>query len=242
MIRTERRIPRYTSRFVSLIVVGTLAATSCMALAAAAGAQTGDIAAFCAARLDGNGTETKSEVLTVLDAAVRVAPADALASITALRDGVAKNGIDFFASEDGLAASTRVDAYLYDNCSFSAIPITAIDYAFQGVPATLVPRTVKLKLTNAAPREMHEIALLKLNAEGQRLDPEKLLRVPQRKAQKYVELAASAFAFAPPGQSGYAFANVTPGRYLYACFIPVGGRKNGKPHFTKGMWGTLTVQ
>jgi hypothetical protein len=26
------------------------------------------------------------------------------------------------------------------------------------------------------------------------------------------------------------------------CFVPIGGKKKGAPHFTKGMYGTFTVE
>jgi hypothetical protein len=49
------------------------------------------------------------------------------------------------------------------------------------------------------------------------------------------------FMFAPPGQAGYGIGSLPAGEYVYACFIPVGGKKKGAPHFTQGMHGTLTV-
>jgi hypothetical protein len=36
--------------------------------------------------------------------------------------------------------------------------------------------------------------------------------------------------------------DLKPGKYVYACFIPVGGKKRGQPHAMEGMYGTFTVQ
>ncbi len=48
-------------------------------------------------------------------------------------------------------------------------------------------------------------------------------------------------AEAKPGDSGYFPMNLTPGKYIYACFLPEGGKKNGKPHYKLGMEGSFTV-
>ena len=43
------------------------------------------------------------------------------------------------------------------------------------------------------------------------------------------------------GQAGYTAMNLTPGKYVYVCYFPEGGKKNGKPHFLLGMDGEFTV-
>ena len=53
--------------------------------------------------------------------------------------------------------------------------------------------------------------------------------------------APGEFAEAKPGASGYFPINLTPGKYIYACFFPQGGKKDGKPHFLLGMEGSFTV-
>jgi hypothetical protein len=227
-------------RILSLVVAGGICA-SMFALAAPAGAQTGDIAALCAARLESNGAETKAENVAILEKAVAAAPSEIAGALTELRDGVKKKGTKYFETAAGGQVATTVDAYLYENCAGTDVPVTAIDYEFDGVPATLPAGTTKIQLTNDAPKEMHEMALFKLTDEGAAMDPEALLALPQKKAEKFVDFSSSAFAFAPPGVTGYAFADLQAGDYLYACFIPTGGKKNGKPHFTQGMYGTLTV-
>lgn len=228
-------------RILSLIAAGALAA-SLLALAGPAGAQTGDVNAACQGRIEGNTAEGKAANLAVMNRVVEAAPASLAPQMTALRDAYQKKGDKLFNSEKGVALLAAVDAWMYENCPGAKVPVTAIDYEFTGMPATLAAGTTMIQLTNDAPEEMHEMALFKLNAEGAAIDPEKLLALPQKKAGKYVDFSSSAFMFAPPGQVGYGIADLTPGEYVYACFIPVGGKNKGKPHFTQGMYGTLTVQ
>ena len=228
-------------RILALIVATGLAA-SVVALAGPAGAQTGDLAAFCAAREEANSAQTKAENTAVIQKVYDAAPAAAIPAITAIRDGFAKKGQKFFNSDDGLAALAQLDSYVYDNCPGVKVPITAIDYEFDGVPATLAAGATNFKLTNNAPKENHEMAIIKVLPAGESIDPLKILALPDKKAGKYVDFSKSAFMFAPPGQSGYTPLTLEPGKYIYACFLPQGGKKDGKPHFTLGMNGSFTVQ
>lgn len=45
-----------------------------------------------------------------------------------------------------------------------------------------------------------------------------------------------------PGETKAGIMNLTPGSYVVACFIPVGSKESGAPHFTKGMYGEFTVK
>lgn len=228
-------------RILSLLVVGGVAA-SLLTLAAPAGAQTGDVAAACAGRIEGNSAEGKAANLAVMNKVVAAAPASLLPQITAFRDAYAKKGDKLFDSEGGLALLGAVDEWMYDNCPGTQVPVTAIDYEFQGVPATVPAGAVNIQLTNDAPEEMHEMGLVKLTDAGAAMDPEKLLALPEKKLDKLVDFSSAVFIFAPPGGAGYGLGTLSAGDYVYACFIPVGGKKKGAPHFTEGMYGTLTVQ
>ena len=67
--------------------------------------------------------------------------------------------------------------------------------------------------------------------------------LPQGKAEKLTEPTGQIFLFAPPGQTFYGIGELSAGKYLYACFLPTGGKntKTAKPHWTQGMYGTFTV-
>jgi hypothetical protein len=141
-----------------------------------------------------------------------------------------------------IALLGAIDSWIYDNCPGTQVPVTAIDYEYQGMPATLKAGVNKFKFTNTAPKEDHMIAIAKLTPAAQGKDVQEILALPEKKQAKYVDQADGAFAYATAGQTGYSPAALTPGTYMYACFLPVGGKKNGAPHFTEGMYGTFTVQ
>ena len=228
-------------RIVSLLVAAGLA-VSLIALAGPAGAQTSSLSAFCAARLEGNDAQGKAANLAVMNKLLAVAPASLVQPMTTLRDAYQKKGDKLFNSPDGLALLTPVDAWVYDNCPGAQVPVTAIDYEYQGVPATLKPGFTKFKLSNAAPKEDHMLAIQKLNAKGESMDIDDLLALPQKKANQYLEQTGGAFMFAPAGGTFYGPTNLTPGKYIYACFVSQGNKKNGKPHFMLGMKGEFAVQ
>jgi hypothetical protein len=228
-------------RILSLIVATGLA-VSLVALAGPAGAQTGDLAAFCAAREEANSAQTKAENTAVIQKVYDAAPAAAIPAITLIRDGFAKKGQKFFNSPEGGAALQQLDSFVFANCPGTQVSATAIDYEFQGIPSTLPAGPAQFKLTNNAPKENHELVIFKLNAEGEKVDPGKFVAMPQGKAQKLVDGNGAAFMFAPAGQSGYSPADLTPGKYVYACFLSQGGKKTGEMHAKLGMYGTFTVQ
>lgn len=231
-------------RFLSLLMVGGLAASACVVLAGPAGAQAGNLAEFCAARvaLDAAfSTQGKAAQLAVFGRIVSNAPAAVAPAVTEIRDAFEKKGQKAFGSEELAPALATADAFVYENCPGTKVPVTAIDYEFQGVPATLEPGLTNFTLTNTAPEELHEMGIVKMTAAGAAMDPEALLALPEKKQEKLLDFSTSTGLFAPPGESGYTIANLEAGEYLYACFIPVGGKKKGAPHFTEGMYGTFTV-
>jgi hypothetical protein len=228
-------------RIVPLVISASLAIGLFGALAGPAGAQTGDVAAACAARIEANGAQGKAANLAVMNKLVSVAPASLAPAMTALRDAYQKKGEKLFNGPDGLALLTPVDTWVYDNCPGTQVPVTAIDYEYQGVPATLKPGVTKFKLTNAAPKEDHMMAIVKELPAAQGQDLTKLLSLPEKQQGKYFDQSGGTFMFAPAGQVGYGPVDLTPGTYAYACFLPQGGKRNGKPHFLLGMSGTFTV-
>lgn len=231
-------------RTLLVLVTAVLLAGGLTALAGPASAQTGggDLAAFCADRIEANSAEGKAANLAIMNKMVPIAPPGVVQAMTALRDAYEKKGEKLFNGPDGFALLGPVDAWVYDNCPGTQVPVTAIDYEYQGMPATLEAGPTKFELTNAAPKEDHMLAVVKLTPAAAGKDVKDLLSLPEKKQAKYFDESEGAFMFAPAGQSGYSPADLTPGTYAYACFLPVGGKKNGAPHFTKGMYGSFTVQ
>jgi hypothetical protein len=226
-----------------LLVACALAAGSIVALAGIGQAQTGtgDLAAFCQGRLDANSAQSKADNVAVLTKMATAAPSTVSSQMNDLLALVKKKGDKAFESPDGAALLSQIEPFIYDNCPGKQVPVTAIDYEYEGVPATIPAGVAKFKMTNAAPKEDHMMAIFKLTPEGAALGASKVLALPQKKAGKYMDQSSQAFMEAKPGASGYAPINLTPGTYAYACFFPEGGKKNGKPHFLLGMEGSFTV-
>ena len=136
--------------------------------------------------------------------------------------------------------------------SGAGVTVTAVDFAFEGVPAQ-VPSGTTLSLTNAG-QEVHEMVVVrKLPTTTQTF--EELLALPQEEALKLVQDIG--FAFAEPGKTAdQTITTGEPGQYLMVCFIPAGTTSlpsidpsssaapslgTGAPHFTLGMLKEFTV-
>ena len=230
-------------RFIQLLVASALMAATVVAFSGTGQAQsgTGDLAALCAGRIEANGVEGKAENVAVLTKMAAAAPPAISTPMNELLALIKDKGQKGFESKEGAALLATLEPYIYENCPGTKVPVTAIDYEYQGMPATLSAGVTKFKMTNAAPKEGHMMAVFKVRPGNESMDIDKILAMPQKKAGKLVDFSDAAFMEAEPGASGYAPINLTPGKYIYACFFPEGGKKNGKPHFLLGMSGSFTV-
>ena len=62
-----------------------------------------------------------------------------------------------------------------------------------------------------------------------------------KKSAKVLDFSNAGFAQAGPGGTGYFPMNLTPGRYVFGCFLAEGGKKHGTIHSELGMVGEFTV-
>ena len=151
-----------------------------------------------------------------------------------------------FNSDETFAAYTQVVDAAVEECEFPSVAVSAVDYAFEGVPATVPAGNVALELTNNG-AEQHEMIVFR-KADGVTQPIEEILNLPEEETESLVVFAGAAFA--PPGESGSALAQLEPGEYAMACFIPVGTTADadpeaggdGPPHFTQGMLTEFTVE
>ncbi len=130
-----------------------------------------------------------------------------------------------------LAAATHT------GCGYEQVDVSAVNYAFVDMPATLPAGTTSFSLTNDADED-HELVLFRL-ADGETRSAEELLALPQEEAEASVTF--SGVTFASPGETGYVAAELEPGAYFVSCFLPVGGGEDGPPHFTEGMVAEFEV-
>lgn len=167
------------------------------------------------------------------------------------REGLASGDDSFFEAPEFSQAEGAVDEFALGQCGFPEIEVTAVDYAFEGVPATVEAGTVAFSFTNQG-GEHHEMAIARINDDVE-VSVEELLMLPEGEAESMVTYIGGGFA--EPGEGDAIFLNLEPGRYGVVCFMPVGSTTEavaaaeergeeveGAPHFTEGMFASFTVE
>ncbi len=142
------------------------------------------------------------------------------------------------------------------------VAVEGIDYAFENLPDEIAAGT-QLTFTNGSTAEFHEMVVIRIPDEEER-SVEELLQLPEAEIDAiFGEAPPALVAVAGPGEEGMPVLGdgtiSEPGRYVVACFIPVGADPqavadamqttgteqpdlgDGPPHFTAGMWAELTV-
>jgi len=164
-----------------------------------------------------------------------------LATTTA-REVLETGNFELFETPEMGEALANADGYHYEQCDADEkLEITAVDYAFTGLPAELPAGDVFLKMTNATTHgEAHEIGIAK-KKDGVTETWDEILAMGEDESDALLEFVGGGFA-PEEGDIGYVFLqDLQPGDYLAACFVPVGGEDDGKPHFMEGMKHEFTV-
>ena len=210
---------------------------------AAAGA--GDSAAFCQARVDleaqfGAEQPDVAAVTGTLEDFEAAAPADLVENVTGLSGALAtaaESGGD--PAEDPAFGENLapIDEYVLAECGFETVEVTAAEYTFDGIPATVPAGTVAFSFTNDG-SEAHELIMFK-RAEGEERPIEELLALPED--QMFSALTFAGAAQAEPGETTASIPTLEPGRYIGVCFLPTGGVEGSPPHFMEGMTAEFEV-
>lgn len=146
-------------------------------------------------------------------------------------------------------------------CSDSggAKTVTANDYRFDNLPGSVKPGT-RLTFKNGSTKEIHEMVISRLPDTEQR-SVEELLKLPESQLDALFTGPPAAVLITPPGGGDVIKAVgdgtlTEKGRYMVICTVPVGADPQaflasagpdgppvagGPPHFTKGMYGQVTV-
>ena len=112
------------------------------------------------------------------------------------------------------------------------VEVTAVDFAFEGIPDTLEPGETTFVLTNEG-KVSHEITIGLLPA-GWTIE-----EVALGSSQSGTEIVG-VIPPMDPGASGEVTIDLEPGRYGYICHEIVG--TNGEEHYRHGMIGEFTVE
>jgi hypothetical protein len=207
----------------------------------------GEYAEYCAAAVqmelgvatvdfEADIAEVARQLLTLATPVAAVAPADVAPTLTE-----ATTVLQQMADTGDTALGIRVDeafltAHAFDraNCGWTVTDVTTSDHAYAGLPASLEAGTHSFEITNPG-LELHEL---------------RIARLPDA-TTPWLELVESGAAVpvarggAEPGTSGYAVADLTPGRYVAYCPVLLGTTAQeygtGDPHHTQGQAHEFTV-
>lgn len=193
------------------------------------------------------------EVTAGLEGLKSDAPEEISSAVTGMADALLEpvGNLDeeaFFAAtaSDAFAEDTAVvDGFVVDECEFSNIEVTAIDYAYEADLDGLEAGQVAFDFSNEG-SELHEIALIRINDDTTET-VEELLELPEEEAM--AKTTFMGVTFAAPGQGSTMYTDLDAGRYVMLCFIPQGSTSfeeaetaDGPPHFTQGMVAEFTVE
>lgn len=203
-----------------------------------------------------SGGKPKAKDIEALDAAltatVNASPSDLTETLQAVIAGVRnaiQSGKDPSQDAEFQRTLNVVDEYRFNNCGYQTADVTTTEYAFNGMPTTFTPGPVAVKLTNTG-TEIHEMDALRLKTKD---SVKKVLGLSDKEQQKKTESVGSAVV--RQGETDFFIVDFSKGgRYVVACFLPVGSTSpqeaqkkahqhgGGTPHWKKGMFTTVTVK
>ena len=176
------------------------------------------------------------------------APAEIADAVNTFMDGTEQ----FATSGDSMAlfspemsaAVTTIYPSLADGCGITVVSALLTDYDFGGVPETLsTGPTAFVILNDSEEGEAHEMVVMRLNDEVD-LTIDELLAYPEDELDQFATFVNEVETPGPDAASGMVI-DLTPGRYLYACYVTKGSvdgaEGTGPPHATEGMGGEFTV-
>jgi hypothetical protein len=144
--------------------------------------------------------------------------------------------------EEAATVDDNLDEYRLAECGYQHVEATGIDFAYEGLPATVPPGVVAITFTNQGD-EPHEIFLARLN-DNVTMSVDQVMALPEEQA--FSMIAPVGRSSAMPGDSETTFIRMGPGRYGVACLIPQGTTPDtegsGPLHVALGEFAEFTVQ
>jgi hypothetical protein len=218
-------------------------------------AETADNATWCDAYVTAQaavvGAQSGSDpsVIPGLLDDVENSPPEEIAEVVAefvpqVRGAVESQDPAVFESEEFQAADEELDAYVAADCGYESFSVSAVDYAFEGLPESVPAGNVTFDWTNDG-GEVHEMLLVKLLDESVTVDD--LMEMSDKDAQGKLQFIGAVFG--PPTTEDVETYPLEAGKYLAVCFVPVGAtdmealnKADGPPHIAEGMSAEFTVE
>lgn len=143
-----------------------------------------------------------------------------------------------FMDEEMMAETLDVDQWVYDNCGWAQVPVTAVDYAFEGIPAKLPAGMTGFRLANDG-QQFHVILIVRREP-GSTATVEDLLAYQGDDVAPGFELVAATGA--APDSFGVAVGDLAPGDYFAINPIPRDGEEGSESLAAEGMLAEFTVE
>lgn len=172
------------------------------------------------------------------------APEGGREPLEAIAAGFEEQGEDFFESEEFQAAFAEIGRVAGEECADQTIAVTAVEYAFEGMPSEVPAGVVNVEFSNNG-NEFHEMVVFR-KPEGTTQSFDEIFEMGEEESEGLIEEKGGTFA-PPGGEAGGLFQLDQPGEYIAVCFIPVGSTPDapdggsGPPHYTQGMRAEFTV-
>lgn len=146
--------------------------------------------------------------------------ADTVATFLEVAGRAASTGDDaLFVSDEFRDPASEMERYVAQNCGHHVVEVSATEYGFDGVPASMASGPTVFHFVNDG-EEIHE-GLLFRRAEGVDGDPIELLTADPSGSSGDLEEVGVAFV-GEAGDESYLTTDLEPGAYVLACFFPQG--------------------
>ena len=214
----------------------------------------GDVDAFCQAVLDldaiaspdpddpgGASTVTAfgqqiADPVAAIAAHAPAAAQEAAGALQAIQAQLAAGDGSVLADPATAVTVGTVEQAVADGCGFTDVAIDAVDYSFQGAPASTPAGPTNFLLTNASASGQEHVMLVLQSPDGAPVTPDAFVADPEGSIGSMQLLNA---ADAPPDATSGVTLDLTPGSYLLVC--PISMDESSPPHFMLGMITQLTV-
>ncbi|MGY1742705.1 MULTISPECIES: hypothetical protein [unclassified Blastococcus] len=164
------------------------------------------------------------------------AAADAAATLHHVQQQLAGGDSSGLFEPDTVSAIGTIESTVAEECGYTAVTVTAVDYNFEGIPAELPAGITTFVMPNETQAGEEHVMLIARVADGQTLTPEEFVADPEG---SFAEIELLSEAYAPAGATGGVTLDLPAGDYLLIC--PVAHDETSPPHFMLGMIAAVTV-
>jgi hypothetical protein len=169
------------------------------------------------------------------------APRELLDEIEAVRNVyrqlVRTPDIALLTSPELVTNQQRLGEFDAANCGVQSIRLEAAEYSFEGLPALIEEGIMTFELENKG-NQTHDLGLYRVNDDAE-LAAQEVPRLSRGDLED--RITPLSVESAPAGTTTSVVATLSPGEHVLICLQPVGGRRGGPAHYTRGMFKQFNV-